>query len=168
MLSTKKTILFAPMNAWGHINACLGIAQELLSRGHRVVWALDCSFEGKLSSFGFEEMLIGKVEDSDDGKEYWARFMTEKCKYLKQDPLTVFREFTVPAFNAMVSDTMQHDREYKEVLVKVKPDVLVLDRFVASVALNLSGIPWVWLFSGTPHYAFFTENKIPPPAAGEL
>ena len=167
MSTTKKTILFAPMNAWGHINACLGIAQELLSRGHRVVWALDRSFEGKLSCFGFEEVLIGKVEDSNDDKEYWQKFMVERCKYLKEDRLTIVREFLIPSFHRMISDIIEQDNEYREVVEKVKPDALVLDRYIASIALNFSGIPFVWLFSPAPHYAFFNQYKIPPPWSGK-
>ena len=167
MSANKKTILFAPMNGWGHINACLGIAQELLSRGHRVVWAIDRGFEGKLSCFGFEEVLVGKVDQGNDDKLYWQKFMEEKCKYLKEDYMTIFREFVEPSFNVMISDTMSLESQYKAVLDKVKPNVIVMDMYVASVALTLSGIPFVWLFSATPHFAFFAENKIPPPWAGE-
>ena len=151
MSSTKKTILFVTINAWGHINAWIGIAQELLSRGHRVVWALDRSFEGKLSCLGFEEVLVGKVDKSNDDKEFWQKFMFERCKYLKEDRLTILREYTVPTFQVFVSDTIEQDSEYREVVEKVKPDVLVMDRYIACIPLNYSGIPFVVLYSSAPH-----------------
>ena len=167
MSSTKKTILFVTINAWGHINAWIGIAQELLSRGHRVVWAVDPTFEGKLSSFGFEEVLVGKVEKSNDDKEFWQKFFFENSKYLKEDRLTIVRQYLVPTFAVFVKDTIEQDSDYREVVQKIKPDILVLDRYVASVPLNYSGIPYVVLYSSAPHYAFLHENKIPPPWSGK-
>ena len=71
------------MNGWGHINACLGLAQELLSRGHRVVWAMNIAFQGKVTRFGFEEEITGKnVEQNAEVKEYWPQFMEKNHKYL--------------------------------------------------------------------------------------
>ena len=133
-----------------------------------MVWAIDRSFEGKLSCFGFEEVLIGKVEDSNDDKLYWQKFMVEKCKYLKKDPLTIFREFNEPSIKIFISDTIDLESQYKELLDKVKPNLIVIDMFAASVSLTLSGIPFVLIFSAAPHYAFINENKIPPPWSGEF
>ncbi|CAG2121577.1 unnamed protein product, partial [Medioppia subpectinata] len=49
----KLTILFAPVESVGHVNPCIGLGEVLLSRGHKVVFAVDQSFAGKLSPFGY-------------------------------------------------------------------------------------------------------------------
>src|SRR5882724_1349359 len=58
----KLTILVAPVPAVGHMNACIGLAEVLLSRGHKVVFIVDKSYEGKLVSYGFEEELLEPSE----------------------------------------------------------------------------------------------------------
>ena len=90
------------MNALGHINACLGLAQELKVRGHRVVWAIDRSFKGKLNAYDFEEELVGKEVDlSSDDKEYWQRLTKEHNQTLKESALVVIKELILLAFAIM-------------------------------------------------------------------
>ena len=55
---SKKLILFTPMDGHGHVNSCVGVAQVLLKRGHRIVFAVDSAWKGKLAKYGFEEELI--------------------------------------------------------------------------------------------------------------
>jgi UDP:flavonoid glycosyltransferase YjiC (YdhE family) len=73
----RLTILFAPIDAVGHVNACIGIAEVLRDRGHRIVFAISDNWREKLKVFGFEEELIelsknGAIEDP-------AKFWAELC-----------------------------------------------------------------------------------------
>jgi len=54
-MSKSLTVLFAPLDGHGHINACHGLAEELRERGHRVVFTIDNVFKGRLKQYGFEE-----------------------------------------------------------------------------------------------------------------
>ncbi len=36
----KLTVLFAPIEGVGHVNACIGIAEVLKERGHKIVFAV--------------------------------------------------------------------------------------------------------------------------------
>jgi UDP:flavonoid glycosyltransferase YjiC (YdhE family) len=54
----RLTILFAPLDAVGHVNACIGIAEVLRDRGHRIVFAISDNWRQKLKIYGFEEELI--------------------------------------------------------------------------------------------------------------
>ena len=49
----KMTVLFAPLDFHGHVNACHGIAEELRDRGHTVVFAIEkvCFGANKLIAF---------------------------------------------------------------------------------------------------------------------
>lgn len=58
MTTTPKTILFMPESAYGPTNQCIGIGKVLLERGHRVVFAAEASWKGKLTALGFEEDLV--------------------------------------------------------------------------------------------------------------
>ena len=65
----KKVILFTPMDGHGHVNSCVGVAQVLLAKGHRIVFAVDAAWKGKLVKYGFEEELIS-TDDKEDGAEF--------------------------------------------------------------------------------------------------
>jgi UDP:flavonoid glycosyltransferase YjiC (YdhE family) len=47
-----------PESAYGPTNNCSGIADGLRRRGHRVVFAAEASWRGKLTGLGFEEDLV--------------------------------------------------------------------------------------------------------------
>lgn len=46
------------MDGHGHVNECISVAQVLLSRGHRVVFAVDAVWKGKLSKYKFEKLYL--------------------------------------------------------------------------------------------------------------
>ena len=47
-----------PESAYGPTNNCIGIGDVLRQRGHRVVFAAEASWKGKLTALGFEEDLV--------------------------------------------------------------------------------------------------------------
>ena len=61
------TILFMPESAYGPTNNCIGIGDMLRSRGHRVVFAAEASWKGKLEALGFEEDLVDLAPPAEDG-----------------------------------------------------------------------------------------------------
>jgi UDP:flavonoid glycosyltransferase YjiC (YdhE family) len=52
------TILFVPIDGIGHVNACIGIAEALKERGHKIIFAISKSWNEKLVKYGFEEELM--------------------------------------------------------------------------------------------------------------
>ena len=67
--SRPLTILFMPESAYGPTNQCIGIGDLLLKRGHRVVFAAETSWKGKLNALGFEEDLVQLAPLSLDADE---------------------------------------------------------------------------------------------------
>ena len=53
-------IFFYPADAIGHINACIGLAQELFKRKHQIFFISNNSFKGQYEVFGFNEILLEK------------------------------------------------------------------------------------------------------------
>jgi hypothetical protein len=57
-MSDRLTILFMPESAYGPTNNCIGIGKVLERRGHRVIFAAEASWKGRLEPLGFEEDLV--------------------------------------------------------------------------------------------------------------
>ncbi len=57
-MSRPLTVLFMPESAYGPTNNCIGIGAVLRDRGHRVVFASEASWQGRLEALGFEEDLV--------------------------------------------------------------------------------------------------------------
>ena len=57
-MADPLTIVFMPESAYGPTNNCIGIGKILEQRGHRVVFAAEASWAGRLEPLGFEEDLV--------------------------------------------------------------------------------------------------------------
>jgi len=81
-MSDRLTILFMPESAYGPTNNCIGIGKVLEQRGHRVIFAAEASWKGRLEPLGFEEDLVDLAPPPDDGAEqdagqFWTDFVIE-------------------------------------------------------------------------------------------
>ena len=164
MEKKRLTILFTPGNGWGSMNACTGLGQELLNRGHRVVWALEESFKGKLSPLGFEEEIYYTTSED---KEPWPLFMERHEKCISEGPLEVATKFVAPAYEKMFIQDKEWDEQHRLIIEKVKPNVIIIDKMVKSPALSNSGIPWVWFNSSAPLNTF-NDERLPPAFSGKF
>ncbi len=66
-MARPLTVLFVPESAYGPTNNCIGIGAVLRARGHRVVFASESSWRGRLEALGFEEDLVDLVPPADSG-----------------------------------------------------------------------------------------------------
>ena len=163
---TKKVILFTPMDGHGHINAYVGVAQVLLAKGHRIVFAVDAAWKGKLAKYGFEEQLIS-TDDKDDAEEFWPPFLAEHGgNILDADPYDQIDLFSGFAMKTMFEHHKKTEPKLKEIIERVKPDLLVVDANICSPSVTNSGIPWVWIFSAGPLLIVPDPEKLPPPSSG--
>jgi UDP:flavonoid glycosyltransferase YjiC (YdhE family) len=166
MASKKLTILFTPLDGHGHINACHGLAEELRDRGHRIVFAIDIAFKDRLIPYGFEEAIHGLPADgTDSGEEFWPIFAEQHAEDFKLDPIGVAEHFFLNATKKMFADNREREHQYKEIIDRIKPDIIINDAYICSPTLTNSGIPWIWLFSAAPHLCLMDE-RIPPAWSG--
>jgi UDP:flavonoid glycosyltransferase YjiC (YdhE family) len=166
----KLTILFAPIDAVGHVNACIGVAEALKERGHRVVFAINHSWNGKLKKYGFEEELIINPDrdPNEDPAKYWANFLQHMGAMMALSPME--KMMLMMSKDVMTQGLIQAKREdpiYKEIVDRNQPDVIIIDGFICHPSLVYSGKPWVWSFSANPLFCIDDEN-LPPPALGEF
>ncbi|MTA15381.1 MAG: glycosyl transferase, partial [Actinobacteria bacterium] len=74
-----------PESAYGPTNNCIGIGNALRAMGHRVVFAAERSWSGRLEALGFEEDLVDLAappEDTGDASEqtagqFWTDFIRD-------------------------------------------------------------------------------------------
>ena len=162
----QKVIMFTPMDGHGHVNACVGVAQVLLAKGHRIVFAVDAAWKGKLAKYGFEEQLIS-TDDKDDSEEYWPSFLAEHGgNILDADPYDQIDFFSGLGLRTLFEHHMKTEPKLKEIIERVKPDLLVVDAYFCSPAITNSGIPWVYIFSAGPLFVIYDPEKMPPPGSG--
>src|SRR5436190_7327562 len=90
MTERPLTILLAPESAYGPTNNCIGLGDVLRRRGHRVVFAAEASWTGRLATLGFEEDLVhlspvpetagpdgGPSAEDQGAGQFWKEFIRD-------------------------------------------------------------------------------------------
>ncbi|CAG2118653.1 unnamed protein product, partial [Medioppia subpectinata] len=161
------TILFAPMEGVGHVNACIGLAEVLLSRGHKVVFAVDQSYAGKLSPFGFIEEIITSEETKGKkpGEDIAIKLVASGLLSAKTSLESLKSMKSVPLMDVMLQKFKDNEPQLKAIVAKHNPDVYIIDDFFGSPTLIHSNKPWVLLCSGNPLF-YINDERTPPPGSG--
>lgn len=154
-MSETKTFLFWPESAYGPTNNLIGIANELVKRGHRVVFAAESSWEGKLETLGFEEELVDLApppEDADeqDAGQFWKDYIRDISPEFRKSTQDQLETVTKPIMEELIIGAKYCEPRLKEIIDKVKPDVTVEDNVVAFPALTTAGVPFVRVVSVNP------------------
>ena len=142
---TKLTILFIPINAVGPVNACTGVAETLQARGHRIIFAFDQSFKGKLIKRGFQENIIEK-EMTEEERNNPSGNMITLCKEMGLFDDESAYDKLKRTFEFPLAPSRKENEMVKEIIERTKPDVIATDLMFSSAIIK-SGIPWVNLFS---------------------
>lgn len=163
-MNQSLTILVLPLDAWGHINPCIGIGQKLLRRGHRVVFAIEKLFEGKLIKYGFEEIVYSlnnkcmpENEQNWDAYSHKATIFTQASNY---DKLKFF------LYHVVMPKKLEFDSMYNQIEAKVKPDVLLVDNFLVSPSI-IKNLPWINIFSSNL-ITHCDHEQLPPGGSGQF
>ena len=114
MPSSPLTILFMPESAYGPTNQCIGIGKVLLERGHRVVFAAEASWQGKLAALGFEEDLVDLAPAADiapgepepDAGQFWKDFIRETAPEFRKPTIEQLETFMKPTWQALIDGSM--------------------------------------------------------------
>ena len=168
MTDRPLTILFMPESAYGPTNQCVGIGKVLLERGHRVVFAAEASWKGKLAPMGFEEDLVDlapPAEDADeqDAGQFWKDFIRDTAPEFRKPTIDQLATFMQPTWQALIDGAIYCEPQLRQIIERVRPDVIVEDNVVAFPALLTSGAPFVRIVSCNP-----LEMKGPDVAPGVL
>jgi MGT family glycosyltransferase len=173
MTSRHLTIMFMPESAYGPTNQCIGLADVLRRRGHRVVFAAEASWKGKLKALGFEEDLVDlappvdiiEAADSEqDAGQFWKDFIREAAPHFRKPTVDQLETFMAPTWQALLDGSKFCQPQLTAILRRVRPDVVVEDNVIAFPALLTAGVPYVRIVSCNP--LEIPGEDIPPAYSG--
>ncbi len=154
-MTEKLTVLFMPESAYGPTNQCIGIGNVLLGKGHKVVFAAERSWEGKLAPLGFVEALVDLAEPDPNASEeaagqYWIDVIRETAPEFRKPTIDQLTSFVQPTYEALIDGAKYVEPQLKAIIAEHKPDVIVEDNVVTFPALMTSGAPYVRIVSCNP------------------
>jgi MGT family glycosyltransferase len=163
------TILFFPESAYGPTNNCVGIGERLLRAGHRVVFATERSWEGRLTLFGFEERLVDLAEPPPeagpaDAGAFWKDFIKATASEFRKTAVEQLGSFMVPTWQALIDGARYCEGSLRDLCAEVGPDVIVEDNVVCFPALLTAGAAFARIVSCNP--LEIRGTGVPPPYAG--
>jgi MGT family glycosyltransferase len=151
---SARTVLFMPESAYGPTNNCIGIADVLRRRGHRVVFAAEASWRGRLTPLGFEEALVDLAPPDQDAQgdpgQFWKDFIGKTAPEFRKPTIEQLETFMQPTWQALVEGARYCEQQLTDIVTEVRPDVIVEDNVVAFPALLTSGAPFVRIVSCNP------------------
>ena len=156
--TSMSTFLFMPESAYGPTNNCIGIGNVLRSMGHRVVFAAEASWDGKLAALGFEEDLVNLAapaevvegEPEEDAGQFWIDFIRDTSPEFRKPTIEQLTTFVQPTWQALIDGAMYCQPQLLEIIDRVRPDVIIEDNVNAFPALLTAGVPFVRMMSCNP------------------
>ncbi|CAG2114844.1 unnamed protein product [Medioppia subpectinata] len=161
------TIMFAPVEGVGHVNACIGLAEVLLSRGHKIVFVVNESYAGKLAPFGFVEEIVtsGEATNEKPGENIAKQRLESGLLSAETSYKSMQINMSLPFFEGKTDTMRANEPQLKAIVAKHRPDVYIIDHFIGSPTLIHSTKPWVFLFSGNPLF-IINDERTPPGCSG--
>ena len=147
------TVLFMPESAYGPTNNCIGIGDVLRRRGHRVVFAAEASWDGKLTALGFEEDLVSLApapDEPQDAGQFWKDFIRDTAPEFRKPTIEQLETWVKPVWQELIDGAKFCQPRLLEIIDRVRPDVIVEDNVVAFPALTTAGVPFVRIVSCNP------------------
>src|SRR3954468_24033273 len=150
-----RTVLFMPESAYGPTNNCIGIGDVLRRRGHRVVFAAEASWAGKLAALGFEEDLVHLTAPSEesepqDAGQFWKDFIRDTAPEFRKPTIDQLETWVKPVWQELIDGARDCQPRPIEIIARVRPDVIVEDNVIGFPALNTAGVPFVRITSCNP------------------
>jgi UDP:flavonoid glycosyltransferase YjiC (YdhE family) len=174
MMAQPLTVLFMPESAYGPTNNCIGIGDVLRRRGHRVVFAAEASWRGRLEPLGFVEDLVDLAPVPDPGRDreapaqdagkFWKDFIRDTAPEFRKPTVDQLATFMQPTWQALIDGARFCEPQLREIIGRQRPDVIVEDNVVAFPALQTAGKPFVRIVSCNPLEV--RGPDVPPPYSG--
>jgi MGT family glycosyltransferase len=166
-MTDPLTIVFMPESAYGPTNNCIGIGKILEQRGHRVVFAAEASWKGRLEPLGFEEDLVDlapPAEGDQDAGQFWTDFITETSPEFRKPTIEQLDTFIRPVWENLIDGAKYCEPQLREILARAQPDVIVEDNVSGFPSLLAHGAPWVRIMSCNP--LEMKDPDLPPTFSG--
>jgi MGT family glycosyltransferase len=154
-MTDQLTILFMPESAYGPTNQCIGLGDQLRRRGHRVVFASEESWRGKLEALGFEEDLVqlappAEASAEQDPGQFWKEFVRDTAPEFRKPTIEQLGTVIKPIFEGLIDGVRFCEGQLRDVIERVRPDVVVEDNVICFPALVTADAPFVRIVSCNP------------------
>jgi MGT family glycosyltransferase len=154
-VTDQLTVMFMPESAYGPTNQCIGLGKVLLDRGHRVVFAAEASWAGRLEPYGFVEALVDLAEPDPDAAEgaagqFWIDFVDETAPEFAKPTRDQLATFVHPTYQALIAGATYAEPRLRQIIAEHRPDVIVEDNVVSFPALMTSDAAFVRIVSCNP------------------
>ncbi|MGH2591873.1 MAG: glycosyltransferase [Actinomycetota bacterium] len=156
-----------PESAYGPTNNCVGIGKVLERHGHRVVFAAEASWKGRLEPIGFEEDLVDLApppEHEQDAGQFWTDFIVQTAPEFRKPTIEQLETFIEPVFRSLIDGARYCEPQLKAILDRTGPDVIVEDNVTVFPALVTHRAPWVRIMSCNP--LEMKDPALPPAFSG--
>ncbi|KPM04734.1 XP-G DNA excision repair-like protein [Sarcoptes scabiei] len=163
----KYHFLFIPMDSYGHINSCIGIAQKLAQNGHQISFALEKAWTNYLINYRFNEVIYEALDRPKNlgPNDYWAQSIAKIQDNLHEDSLSKAKHFSVEEFKDFIFDALSFDEQLAVIIKNLKPDLILVDNYVTIPAVYKSNCKWVFMTSASPLSAL-SHPDLPPSSSG--
>ena len=155
-----STFLFMPESAYGPTNNCIGIGNALRSMGHRVVFAAERSWAGRLEALGFDEDLVDlapppdgaddQAADEQAAGQFWTDFIRDTAPVFRLPTIDQLSQFVQPTWGALIDGAKHCQPQLIEIIDRQRPDVVIEDNVNCFPALMTAGVPFVRIMSCNP------------------
>ena len=167
MTGRPLTVLFMPESAYGPTNNCIGIGDVLRRRGHRVVFAAEASWKGRLEPLGFEEDLVDlsapAAADQDAG-QFWKDFIASTAPEFRKPTIEQLDTWIKPVWDELAGGARYCQDQLAAIVARTRPDVIVEDNVISFPALLTAGVPFVRIVSCNP--LEIADPGLPPAFSG--
>ncbi|HEX2318744.1 MAG TPA: glycosyltransferase [Streptosporangiaceae bacterium] len=161
------TFLFMPESAYGPTNNCIGIGDVLRRRGHRVVFAAEASWQGKLEPLGFAEDLVNLAEPTEgdaDAGQFWKEFIASTAAEFRKPTIEQLDTWIRPVWEELIAGAKYSHDQLTDIIARTVPDVIVEDNVVGFPALVTAGVPFIRIVSCNP--LELKGSDVPPAFSG--
>ncbi|OTF77865.1 UDP-glucuronosyltransferase-like protein, partial [Euroglyphus maynei] len=167
----------------GHVNACIGLGQALLNRGHEVYFLCSLMFAGTLAKYGFKEIVFTtkQHEEANISEEQKKVHPVQSAKMVVQK----FRESGLLSHGRPIDklncldlnrkdsmgahfyeETIEVHQQFVDATHREQPDLIIIDNLLVDPFIAFGKIPWAFSWSGNPTFLLANYPDIPPPCSG--
>jgi MGT family glycosyltransferase len=128
----------------------------LRGEGHRVVFAAEASWAGRLEAMGFVEDLVDLAPPPpadappQAAGQFWTDFIRDTAPEFRKPTIEQLTTFVQPTWQALIDGAQFCEPQLKEIIARQQPDVIVEDNVNSFPALTTAGVPFVRIVSCNP------------------
>ena len=130
MSERPLTILFMPESAYGPTNNCIGIGDVLRRRGHRVVFAAEASWKGRLEPLGFEEDLVALAPPDADAAagqgagQFWKDFVRDTAPEFRKPTIEQLDTWVRPVWEELIGGAQYCQPQLAQIIERTRLELV--------------------------------------------